>query len=127
LRPTYSKYQDIVSLGTGSSPVILPTQEAEIRSVYRDLTPALGNFNTLPQKYPTQKRITRVAKVVESFPSKHEALSSNPSTEKNKRKQQKSPCLQKQRVSLGYTCLYSQMFEKHTSGELKFSDSKRKI
>jgi hypothetical protein len=82
-------YKSRHCLSADSSPVILPTQEAEIRSVYRDLMSALAKFNTLPQKYPTQKRISRVAKVVESFPSKREALSSNPSTEKNKTKQQK--------------------------------------
>jgi hypothetical protein len=37
-------------------------------------------FETLSQKIPNQKRASGVAQVVELPPSKHEALSLNPST-----------------------------------------------
>jgi hypothetical protein len=35
---------------------------------------------TLSQIYPTQKRASRMAQVVECLPTKHEALRSNPNT-----------------------------------------------
>jgi hypothetical protein len=42
---------------------------------------------TLSRKYPTQKRAGGVAQVVECLLSKHEVLSSNPSTRKKERQQ----------------------------------------
>jgi hypothetical protein len=48
------------------------------------LKPALGKqFETLPQKYPTQNR-AGVVQAVENLPSKHKALSSSPIPQKNK-------------------------------------------
>jgi hypothetical protein len=45
------------------------------------LKPALAKVPKIPsQKYPTPKRVGRVAQVTKHLP-KHEALSSNPSTE----------------------------------------------
>jgi hypothetical protein len=44
-------------------------------------------------KHPTQKTIGRVAQVVESLPSKCEALSSNHSTTKKKRKKERKDVL----------------------------------
>jgi hypothetical protein len=41
---------------------------------------------TLSQKHPTQNRTGGVAQVVECLPSKHEALSSNQSTDRKKKK-----------------------------------------
>jgi hypothetical protein len=70
-------------------PVILITQEAEIRRT--EVQSQLGQVvhETLPRKYPTQKRASRVAQVVEDLPSKHEALSSVPpkKTKQNKKKE----------------------------------------
>jgi hypothetical protein len=41
---------------------------------------------TLSQKYPTPKKAGKMAQVVLCLTSKHEALSSNPSTAKKKKK-----------------------------------------
>jgi hypothetical protein len=40
---------------------------------------------TLSQKYPTQNRVGGVSQVVECLSTKHESLSSNPSTGKKKK------------------------------------------
>jgi hypothetical protein len=50
---------------------------------------APAKIKTLSQKYPIQKRAGRVAQIVESLPIKHEALSSNPSAAKKKKKEKK--------------------------------------
>jgi hypothetical protein len=55
---------------------ILATQERSEGSWFQDSRDKKGK--TQSQKYPTQKRAGRVAPVV-VHPSKHEALSSNPS------------------------------------------------
>jgi hypothetical protein len=44
---------------------------------------------TLSQKYPTQKRASRVTHVAEHLPSKHEVLSLHPSAAKKKEKEEK--------------------------------------
>jgi hypothetical protein len=58
-------------------PVILATQEAEIRRLM--VQSQLGQIacETLSWKYPTQKWAGRVVQVVECLPSNHEAPSSN--------------------------------------------------
>jgi hypothetical protein len=63
--------------------IILATQEAEIRKI-----PVQGSLGkkTLSRKYPTQKRTGGVVQVIEHQPSKCEALSSNTSTAKKKKK-----------------------------------------
>jgi hypothetical protein len=43
-------------------------------------------YKTLPQKYPAQKKIGRVAQVVDCLPNKCETLSLNPRTSKKKKK-----------------------------------------
>jgi hypothetical protein len=59
-------------------PVILDTQEAEIRRVAVWSQPGQTVHGTLYQKYPTQKRASEVIEGVECLPSKCEVLSSNP-------------------------------------------------
>jgi hypothetical protein len=49
--------------------------------------PGLMVCETLTQKYPTQNRASRVARVVEHLPAKCETLSSNPSASKKKKKE----------------------------------------
>jgi hypothetical protein len=44
------------------------------------LRPAWANLETLSQKYLTQNRAVGVSLMVECLPSKHEALSTNPTT-----------------------------------------------
>jgi hypothetical protein len=62
-------------------PVILATQEGEIRRI------AVQSQPLAKRKYSTQKnRAGAVPQVVECLPSKHEALSSNLSTDKKKKK-----------------------------------------
>jgi hypothetical protein len=62
--------------------------EAEVRKVMVQSGQIV--LNTLSQKYPTQKQPSTVAQVLEQLPSKQEALSSNPSTIKKKKKKHKS-------------------------------------
>jgi hypothetical protein len=69
---------------TWLTPVIPATQEAEIRRIEVPSQPGQIVFETLSQKYPTQKRSGGVPQAVE--PSKHKALSSNPSAAKKKKK-----------------------------------------
>jgi hypothetical protein len=71
-------------------PVILATQEAEIRRIVVISQPRQIVCETLSQKYPTQNR---AGGVVECLSSKCEALSSNPSTAKKKKKMPKNHVL----------------------------------
>jgi hypothetical protein len=59
-------------------PVILATQDAEIRSNMVQNQPRQIILKSLSQKYPTWNRAGVVAWMVEYPPSKHEALCSNP-------------------------------------------------
>jgi hypothetical protein len=65
-------------------PIILATQEAEIRGIVVQSQPREIVHETPSQKYPTQKRAGAVPQGVECQPSKREALSSNPNTKKKK-------------------------------------------
>jgi hypothetical protein len=67
-------------------PVILATQEAEIRRIvvpsqFRQIV-----YDTLSQTNPSQKKADGVAQAVECLPSKHEAVSSNPRAAKKKKR-----------------------------------------
>jgi hypothetical protein len=53
------------------TPVILATQETEIRRIMVLSQPRQIVCKTLSQKHTTQKRASRVAEVVERLPSKH--------------------------------------------------------
>jgi hypothetical protein len=77
----------IMVLGTGVSarhlwvmPVILATQEAQIRRTIVQSQPGQIVRKTLSQKVPNRKSAGRVAQVVEFLSRKHKTLSSNPST-----------------------------------------------
>jgi hypothetical protein len=59
-------------------PVILATQEAEIRRIEVQSLLKQVVHKTLSQRHPIQKRADRVDPVVECLPSKCEALSSKP-------------------------------------------------
>jgi hypothetical protein len=63
-------------------PVILATQEAEIRRIVVQSQPGVNDYETLSQKHPTQKRAGEVAQVIQHLPSKCKALNSSPSTAK---------------------------------------------
>jgi hypothetical protein len=63
-------------------PIILTTQEAEIRRIEVQSQPRQIVCETLSQKYLTQNRAGGMDQVVEHLPSKPEALSSNPNTKK---------------------------------------------
>jgi hypothetical protein len=67
-------------------PVILATQEAEIRRTVVQSQPGQIVLKILSQKYPMQKRAGRMAQVLEHLSNQHEVLSSNPSTIKKKKK-----------------------------------------
>jgi hypothetical protein len=67
-------------LGMVTQVIILPTQEAQ-RLQSR---PAWAKSETLSQKLTNVKRAGRVAQVIKQLPSKHEALSSIPNTDKKK-------------------------------------------
>jgi hypothetical protein len=62
------------------TPVIPPTQEAEIRRIVLQSQTGQIVCETLSQINSTQNWAGRVAQGVESLPSRCEALSSNPST-----------------------------------------------
>jgi hypothetical protein len=62
----------------------LSTQKAKIKRIDIRSQPQQIVHKTLSQKYPTQKRAGRVTQVLEHLPSKHEALTSNPSTTQKK-------------------------------------------
>jgi hypothetical protein len=66
------------------TPVILATQEAEIKRIVVQSQPGRILLETLPRKYSSQKKAGGVAQVLECLFSKHGALISNPSTKKNK-------------------------------------------
>jgi hypothetical protein len=66
-------------------PVILATQEAEIRRITVQSYPRQTVHENLSQKYLTQKRADRVTQVVEYLHSKCEALISNSSVTKKKK------------------------------------------
>jgi hypothetical protein len=85
-------------------PIILATQEAEIRRIEVQSQP--GQIEFLSRKYPTQKRAGGVVQVLECLPSKCEALSSNPSTKKKKKRKRKKERKGKERMVL--------TFKKHT-------------
>jgi hypothetical protein len=68
------------------TPVILATQEEEVRRIVVQSQPGKIVHETISQKNPTQKRAGGVTQVVEHLPSKHKALSSNPSIAKKKKK-----------------------------------------
>jgi hypothetical protein len=59
------------------TPIILTTQEGEIRRIAVQSQLRQIVHKTLSKKYPTQNRAGRVAQLVQHWPSKHEALSSN--------------------------------------------------
>jgi hypothetical protein len=63
---------------------ILAIQKQRSRGSWFDASPRQLVFKTLPQKYPTQRIPGKVAQAVAHLPSKHKALSSNPSTAENK-------------------------------------------
>jgi hypothetical protein len=67
-------------------PVILATQEAEIRRIVVGSRPVKIVFKTLSQKYPTQNTAGEVTRVLECLPSKCEALHSNPRDHQKKKK-----------------------------------------
>jgi hypothetical protein len=67
-------------------PVILATQETEIKRIMVQSHPREIVCETLSQKYSTQKRADGVAQVVEYLPSNGVAPSSNPSTTKKRKK-----------------------------------------
>jgi hypothetical protein len=71
-------------------PVILASQEAEIRRITVQSQPKQIVHETLSWKYPTTKRPGKVDQVIECLPSKCEALSSNSSTAKKKNKKTKN-------------------------------------
>jgi hypothetical protein len=74
-------------------PVILATQEAEIRRIAVQGQPGQTVYEPLSGKYPTYKRAGGVVHVVQFLPSKCEALISNPSTAKKKKKKKRPSCV----------------------------------
>jgi hypothetical protein len=66
-------------------PVIPATQEAEIRRIEVQSQPRQIVLETLPQKYPTQKRAGGVAQMVKYLPSKCEAKFKSQSHKKKKK------------------------------------------
>jgi hypothetical protein len=69
-------------------PVILATQEAEIRKITVQSQPKQIVHETLSQKYPTRNRTGGVSQAVEHRPSKKEtlSLSSNSTAARKKKK-----------------------------------------
>jgi hypothetical protein len=61
-------------------PLILATQEEEIKRITFQSQPRQIVHEILSRKYPTQKRAGGVTHVVEYLPSNSEVLSSNPNT-----------------------------------------------
>jgi hypothetical protein len=66
------------------TPIILTTQETEIRRISIQSQPRQIVLETLSQKNPSHKGAGGVALVC--LPRKHEALTSNPDTTKKKKK-----------------------------------------
>jgi hypothetical protein len=62
------------------TPVILPTQEAEIRRIMAQIQPKQRVLETLSQKYLARNKAGGVIQVVEHLLNKCEALSSSTST-----------------------------------------------
>jgi hypothetical protein len=79
-------------------PVILDTQEVEIRRIVVQSQTGQIVHLTPSQKYPAQKGGGRVAQVEEHLPSRPVALSSNPNATKKKGSLH---CSQVQRISWG--------------------------
>jgi hypothetical protein len=71
------------------TPVVLATEKAEIRRI--EVGSKLGQIvhKTLFQQHSTQNMAGGAHQVVESLPSNHKALISNPNTEKKERKERK--------------------------------------
>jgi hypothetical protein len=67
-------------------PVILATQEAEIRRIAVQRQPWANSSRDPISKIPNTKQCWRMGQVVEHLPSKREALSSNFTTEDKKKK-----------------------------------------
>jgi hypothetical protein len=67
------------------TPIILATQEAEIKRIEVRSQPEQIVLKTLSRKYPTQKKAGEVAQVVECLLSKHKAKFKTPGPPKNKR------------------------------------------
>jgi hypothetical protein len=65
-------------------PIILATQEAEIRMMVFQNQAEQIVHETLSRIYSTRKRAGRVVQLVKCLPSKHEALNSKPILLKNK-------------------------------------------
>jgi hypothetical protein len=61
-------------------PIIVVAQQPDIKGITVQNQSRQIVHETLSQKYPTQKRASRVAKIVEYLTSKYETLSSNPRT-----------------------------------------------
>jgi hypothetical protein len=66
------------------TPIILATQEPEIRRIMVHSQPRQTVCETLSKKNPSQRRASGVVQAVEHLPSKHEALSSKSITIKKK-------------------------------------------
>jgi hypothetical protein len=64
------------------TPLILATQEAEIRRISVPGQPGQIVCEILSRKHPTQKMAGEAVQVVECLPTKYKTLSSNPSTMK---------------------------------------------
>jgi hypothetical protein len=79
--------------GARHMPVILATQEADIRRILFQGQPKQIVHETLFGNYPTQKRTGRVAQVVECLLSKCEALSLNTSHSKKSTLKKVKLCL----------------------------------
>jgi hypothetical protein len=72
------------------TPLILAPQEADIRMSTNRSQFGQIVLKTLSQKYLTQNRPGRVARVIATLPSKHEALSSfKPQNHQKKKKKKK--------------------------------------
>jgi hypothetical protein len=72
------------------TPVILATQEAEVRKIPVGSQLQQKVCKTLSQKHLIHKKADRVAQVIESLSSEHETLSSSTSTVKNKEQKKTS-------------------------------------
>jgi hypothetical protein len=76
------------------TPIILATWEAEIRRITVQGQPGQIIQETLSWKYPAWKRAGEVTQVIEHLPSKHQALSSNPSPTIKKKIERKGKTIQ---------------------------------
>jgi hypothetical protein len=71
-------------------PVILATQEAEIRKIEVQSQPRANSSETLSRKKPSHKRAGGVAPGAECLFGKHEAVISNPNTAKKRKKKKRN-------------------------------------